>query len=404
MLIEFKFKNFRSYKDQAQLLMTRVKAFKEHADTHFIQTDRGLELLKVAAIYGSNGGGKSNLIAAMQAMMDIVHNSFSDSLKKDGERTPQQFQFRLNTATEHAGTEFETSFLIAGILYRYGFEINGTQILREWLYRKVEREIMLFSRLGDTFEINKESFAEGEKFKQEVNENVLLVSHLAQHNQPVSKIILGWFRACNTVTGLHEKQYEKVTPILLQSDKQFKAWLTLAIKFLEITDIDVGEEKGQIYTYHSRYDENHLLIDSVRFPLDLLESEGTKKLVYFLGPLYDTLRHGRLLFVDEFDTKLHPNLSRKLIELFHKYNTRGAQLIFTAQDASLMNKDLLRRDQIWFANKNQFGESELYSLSEFDSDTVRNTSAYDKKYLNNDFGAAETMEVGQEAMSLLYGE
>ena len=96
MLIEFKFHNFLSYKEETRLLMTRVKSFKEHAATHVIQTERGLELLKVAAVYGGNGGGKSNLIAAMRAMMDIVHNSFSDSLKKDRERPLQQFQFRIS--------------------------------------------------------------------------------------------------------------------------------------------------------------------------------------------------------------------------------------------------------------------------------------------------------------------
>jgi AAA15 family ATPase/GTPase len=172
---------------------------------------------------------------------------------------------------------------------------------------------------------------------------------------------------------------------------------------LEITDVELGEKDGKIVTYHSQYDENKLLVGSIPFPLDLMESEGTKKLSYFLGPIYDTLKNGKILFVDEFDTKLHPNLSKRLMELFHRHNTRGAQLIFTAQDVSLLDKDLLRRDQIWFASKNQFGESELYSLSEFNSETVRNTSDYQKKYLAHDFGAAEAMELKEEAMLLLYG-
>ncbi len=403
MLIEFKFKNFRSYKDEAVLLMTRVKSFKEHADTHLIQTERGLELLKVAAVYGSNGGGKSNLILAMVTMKSIVHNSFRDSLLQTEGREPDNVQFQLNTSTANANIFFEVSFLLKEVIYRYGFEINGFEIKREWLYRKIDREIQLFNRVGTTFEINKESFREGEKYKHEVNANVLFISHLAQHNQDVSKLVFEWFKNCEIISGLTEANYRTATPTLMKSNLPFKAWLSLALKFLEITDVEIGEDKGQIYTYHNRYDENHLLIGSVQFPLDLVESEGTKKLVYFLGAVYITLRRGLLLFVDEFDTKFHPNLSRKLIELFHKHNTRGAQLVFTAQDASLMDKDLLRRDQIWFASKNQFGESELYSLSEFNSETVRNTSDYQKKYLAHDFGAAETMELREEAMNLLYG-
>lgn len=403
MLIEFKFRNFLSYRDEARFLMTRVKSFKEHMGTNVIETAKGIDLLKSGAIYGSNGGGKSNFVKAMVFMKDVVHNSFSDSLKQIDERPARNSQFKLNTATENSNSFFEVSFLVGEVVYRYGFEINGFEITSEWLYRKLEREVLLFRREGIEFEINKESFSEGEKYKTEINSNVLVISHLAQHNQEVSKEVFGWFRNCNVISGLHEKQYEKVTPRLLQSEPRFKTWLSKALGFLEITNVDLGEQEGKIVTYHSRYDANNLLVDSIPFQLDHMESEGTKKLAYFLGPIYDTLRSGKVLFVDEFDTKLHPNLSRRLLELFHQHNSRGAQLIFTAQDVSLMDKDLLRRDQIWFANKDQFGASTLYSLSEFNSETVRNTSDYQKKYLAHDFGAADTMELEDEAMTLLYG-
>lgn len=403
MIIEFKFRNFASYKDEACLLMTRVKSFKELEESHVFHTTQGMELLKLAALFGNNGGGKSNFISAFKVMMHVVHNSFADSLKKEIDRNERKWQFRLNTETESANTMFEISFLVDKIIYRYGFETNGYEIKKEWLFRKAEREVMLFERVEDEYSINKESFKEGEAYRKEVNPNVLLLSHLAQHNQPVSKEVLNWFNKCNLLTGLHEDQYKSVTGRLLRNDLGFRKWLKKVLRFLEITDVEVGEEKGEIFTYHNRYDSNHLLVDSVRFPLDLMESEGTKKLVYFLGPVYDTLKHSKILFVDEFDTKFHPNLSKKLVSLFHESNHRGAQLVLSAQDVSLMNKDLLRRDQIWFANKNQFGESELYSMSEFNSETVRNTSAYDKKYLNNDFGAAETMELTVEDMGIVYG-
>lgn len=403
MLIEFRLRNFASYKDSARLLMTRVKSFKEFGERNLISTPPGMELLKVAALFGNNGGGKSNFIEGFATMRELVKNSFAESLQKNFSKEERRLQFRLNTETESANTMFEISFLKDEVIYRYGFEINSEEIKKEWLFRKLEREVQLFERNGQSFKINKESFKEGEAYKSEVNSNVLFISHLAQHNQTISKEVVSLFRNCNVVTGLHEQQYETVTAYYLKEDESFRKWLRKALRFLEITDIEVGEEKGEIFTYHNRYDKDHLLVDSVRFPLDLMESEGTKKLIYFLGPVYDTIKEGKVLFVDEFDTKLHPNLSQKLISLFQEHNHNGAQLVFSAQDTALMNNDLFRRDQIWFANKNQFGESELYSMSDFSSKTVRFNSAYDKKYLNNDFGAAETMNMTAQDMKLVYG-
>ena len=96
-----------------------------------------------------------------------------------------------------------------------------------------------------------------------------------------------------------------------------------------------------------------------------MESEGTKKLIHILGPIYDTLRKGKILFIDEFNSKLHTNLSKKLLTFFNSLNKRNAQIVFSGHDTNLLDKNLLRRDQIWFIDKDQFGASELYSLSEF---------------------------------------
>ncbi len=401
MLIEFKIKNFLSFKNEATFLMTRVNSFKEHLDTNVFKTDKEFELLKTAAIYGSNGSGKSNFIKAMAAMNNIIFNSFSNSLKKDEESPVLDYSFKLNSKSEKAATMFEVSFLLKSIIYRYGFEINKGEIKKEWLYRKNEREVNLFVRKGKKFEINKESFLEGEKYKDDVNSNVLLLSHLAQNNQKISRLVLGLFSNVNVISGLYDLNYNKYTANLLGTEPKFKKWASYALKYLEITNVEAGEKEGEILTYHNKYDENNLLIDSIAFNAKM-ESDGTKKLINTLGPIYDTLREGRVLFIDEFDSKLHPNLSKKLIELFHKCNRRGAQLIFSAHDSNLLDKDIFRRDQIWFVEKDQFGASTLYSLSEFDAKTVRNTSDFDKKYLANVFGAAETIELNKTLTDLLY--
>jgi len=401
MLIEFKIRNFLSFKNEVSFLMSRVNSFKEHIETNVIETEKEFDLLKTAAIYGSNGSGKSNFIKAMSFMKNVVFNSFSNSLKQEEEKTIHDYSFKLNSKSEKASTMFEVSFLIKSIIYRYGFEINKGEITKEWLYKKNTREGYLFIRNDNKFNINKESFPEGEKFKNDVNSNVLFISHLAQNNQKISRIIFNWFSIINVISGLHDLNYNKFTINLLESDSNFKLWASMALKYLEITNIEAGEKEGEIITYHNKYDENDLLIDSVPFN-NKMESDGTKKLIHTLGPIYDTLKLGRILFIDEFDSKLHPNLSKKLIELFHKCNKRGAQLIFSAHDSKLLDKQIFRRDQIWFVEKNQFGVSSLYSLSEFDAKTVRNTSDFDKKYLANVFGAAETLELNNTLMELLY--
>ena len=402
MLIEFKYRNFKSFRDETNFLMTSVKSFTEHSENNIIRLDKDFDLLKCAAIYGFNAGGKSNFISAMSHMTRIVHNSFSNSLKKEEDKPNHDFQFKLNKATENADTMFEVSFLLLNTVYRYGFEINGHEIKKEWLYKKLERENFLFIREKNDFQINKTAFKEGLKYKDDVNQNVLFLSHLAQNNQKISRTIFSWFLNVNVLIGLTEQSYFQFTERLLKSDEQFKTWISLALKYMEITNIEAGEENGKIVTYHNQYDENNLLVDSIPFIVNERESHGTRKLIHLLGPIYDTIKNGRVLFVDEFDSRFHPNLSKKLIELFNKFNIRGAQLIFTGHDVSLLNKDLLRRDQIWFINKDQFGVSELYSLSDFSAKTVRNTSAFDKKFLENKFGASDTIEISDKLMDLLY--
>lgn len=401
MLIELKFKNFLSFKNETVFSMTNVMSFKEHVEENIIPTDREFNILKSAAIYGANGSGKSNFMSVMNTMSRVLFNSYSNSLKKDDEKPDQNYQFKLNSESETENTMYEVSFLLDDIIYKYGFEINGFEIKKEWLSRKKDREVYLFKREKDVYDINIESFEEGEKFKSEVNSNVLLLSHLAQNNQKISKRIFQWFSNVNTISGLHERHYDKFTAKLLEKDSTFKKWAASVLKYLEISNIEAGEKDGEIITYHNKFDNHNLLIDAIPFKSSN-ESEGTKKLIHILGPIYDTLRNGRILFIDEFDSKLHPNLSKKLIELFHKHNKRNAQIIISAHDTNLLDKIIYRRDQIWFVEKDQFGSSELYSLSEFDAKTVRNDSAFDKKYLKSIFGASETLEISENLTNLLY--
>jgi AAA15 family ATPase/GTPase len=383
--------------------MTPVKSFKELVKNNIIKTSKEIDLLKVAAIYGANGSGKTNFIKAFGFFTNTIYNSFRDSLNQDSERRIHNHHFRLNTASDRENTMFEVSFLQGQYIYRYGYELFGNTIKKEWLYRKLDREIQLFTREDQTFTINQESFGEGSKYHEEVNENVLLLSHLAQYNQPVTKEVLAWFQNAAVIDGIDENHYSRYTANLLRENSGFKEWATIALKYLEIANIEAGEKDGEIITYHRKYDENNLIVEAVPFKTHM-ESDGTLKLINILGPLYYTLRFGGVLFIDEFDCKLHPNLSKKLLSLFQKYNKRNAQFIFSAQDTNLLDRKLLRRDQIWFTNKDQFGASSIYSLSGFNAKAVRNTSDFARKYLDNTFGAADTLEITDKLTDLLYGK
>ena len=335
-------------------------------------------------------------------MNNVIHNSFAESLKKDEDRKGHRdYYFRLSDVTENQPSFFEASFIHKGAIYRYGFEIKGFEIVSEWLYKKIETETMLFERKNNNFKINSKGFPEGNKYKNNVNDNVLFLSYLAQNNAKEASIVFEWFDKINVVSGLHDLHYKNVTKEIVKAVPNFKKWLTLAVKFLEITNIETTQE-DKLITYHNKYDKNNVIVDSIVFDFERNESEGTKKLIYLLGAIYDTLMTGNILFIDELDSKLHPNLSKKLLEFFHKLNVNNAQFVFTAHDAVLLDKDLFRRDQIWFADRNIFGASELYPMSDFDASVVRNTSDYRKKYLESAFGAAETMEITNELVNLMY--
>lgn len=400
MLLSFKIKNLLSYKDESQLLMTSVKSFKELKKDNLFK-EREFEILKTAAIYGSNGGGKSNFILAMGTMKNIIHNSYAESLKKEEDRGAVDFYFKLNNETINAATEFEVVFIKNAFVYRYGFQIKGHDIIKEWLFQKKEIETNLFLRELNEFKINSNSFSEGNKYKNNVNKNILFISYLAQNNTKVASEIFDWFKKLNTVTAIVNTNYEKVTKELLNNDPKFKIWLSYAVNFLNISNVEI-DSQNKIITYHNKFDGDNLLVGTVPFELDKNESEGTKKLIYILGAIYDTLLNGKVLFIDELDSKLHPNLSKKLIKFFHEFNKKKAQFVFTLHDSNLLDKDIFRRDQIWFVDKNKLGSSELYSLSDFDATVVRKTSDYRKKYLDLTFGAANSIDVSDQLIDLMY--
>jgi len=439
MLIEFSIENYLSFKDLTTLSMVAAKSFKEHQESHVIETDSNFNLLKSSVIYGNNASGKSNFLEAMGFMKQTVLNSFRDALMDNSERKFPLEKFALNTQTEKETSYFEISFFHKGTKYRYGFEIDYDKIVAEWLFHTTSKEVYLFKRELQKIEINKSAFKEGLGKEDDVKENVLFLSLLATLGKETSTSIVDWFKKFNFVNGIHDRGHKRYTIDKLKADKQFFNWALHFVKYLEIANLSTTEEdvseidfenlrekerdeeiinlltsiqkiqskqpkRDQLITFHRKYDDNNVLVDTVPFNFDKQESEGTKKLLYLLGPWYDTLQNGKVLIIDELDSRLHSHLTLRLIDFFHRFNKSNAQLICAVHDISLLNKETFRRDQIWFVEKNQFGASELVSLGDFKTDKVRNKSAFDKNYGEGKYGAIPYFDTDHKLEELLYGK
>ncbi len=436
MLLEYNFENYKSFQESNSLSMIGVRSFKEHEPDNIFHFDK-FKVLKSAAVYGNNASGKSNLVNGLQKMKQLVKSSFRDALVEKGEIHIEKHL--LNSESEKVPSKFEVVFIQNQLRYRYGFEIQDNQVASEWLFHTTTKEVPLFERKKDKFIINKSSFKEGLNLESKTRNNVLFLSLVAQFNGEISNRVIEWFNNLNIISGLQDFGYSIYTIDKLKNDKNFNKWLSLVIRTLEISNITIeeievkeddinkivkktndkslanffdainklqksGKKKIQISTWHKKYDKDNLLIDTIPFDFESQESEGTKKFINLLGPWYDTLKNGKILIIDELDSRLHTHLTKKLIELFHKYNKKNAQLILTSHDTSLLDKELLRRDQIWFTEKDQFGSSQLYSLADFKTEDVRKTSSYHKNYLNGKYGAISFFDIDNELIELMHDE
>ena len=432
MLLEYNFKNFKSFRDLNSLSMIGVKSFKEHEPDNII-TIKDDKILKSAIILGNNGSGKSNLIQGFQFMKEMVKSSFRDALLEK-QYSFQIEKFLLNTETVNSPSLFEVIFIYENIKYRYGFELGINTVLKEWLYYTAKKETPLFIRENNKFSINKTSFKEGINLDKKTRANVLFLSLVAQFNGTISNKIIDWFNKVNFINSLHDKSYGIDTLQRLKDDINFIKWLSLILKDLEISNISIKEvdlngekfeniientidkkpddfifssynqinsKKIQISTWHRKFNADNLLVDTIPFDFETYESEGTKRILYLLGPWYDTLKNGKILIVDELDSRLHAQISKRFIEFFHKYNNNSAQLLFTSHNINLLDKDLFRRDQIWFVEKDQFGASHLYSLADFKAERVRKTSSFLKNYLNGKYGATSYLRINDNIAKLL---
>lgn len=362
MILELTVGNYRSIKEPVTLSM-EAASISDSPENVFAAGKH--TLLKSAVVYGANASGKSNLLIALAEMRHIVCSSSRMTSTDEFGVTP----FLLNTKTVGKPSFFEALFLIEGVRYRYGFELSPEKVHTEWLYQsKASAEKPLFIRDGEAIEVSAGRFPEGKNLESKTRENALFLSVCDQFNGDISKKIMEWFSNGNTILGLSHENYRGITFQLLKDPEYRPAML----EFLE--QLDLG------------------------FEVDMPASSGTAKLLDMLGLIFQTLRKGGVLAIDDLDANLHILLTRALAGLFHsnKTNIGKGQLIFTVHQTNLLSDGGFRRDQIYFTEKNKEGATVLYSLIEYKEEggvTVRKDRSFEKDYLQGRYGAIPYLNV-----------
>lgn len=392
MLIEFAVANFRSFHERQAISLVKAKG-DELAETHTFRTVAAneFELLRSAAIYGPNAGGKSNLLRALRVMKHIVMESATNLQR--GDKLPVT-PFRLSPATLQAPSEFEVTFIVDGVRYQYGFAATAERIHEEWLFAYPKGRPQRW--LGRAWDAQKQSYAwelgnhlTGEKqlWQRATRDNALFLSTAVHLNSRQLQPLYDWFnttlRLANTVgwsptySAALCATAEKVAVMdfLRAADVGIDDIVVEAAPFdMKSLPSDIPESvkgivaeafKGKslfdIKTVHKSTDGNDVAFDFAE------ESDGTKRLFAFSGPWIDSLDQGLVLFIDELNNSLHPALVRFLVQLFHsdETNPRNAQLIFTTHETSVLSQKVFRRDQIWFCAKDEHQATTVYPLTDF---------------------------------------
>lgn len=418
MLVQFKVENFLSFKDPATLSMlaSKRRSKNKSLDTNAtFDAAKGIKLLKCATVYGANASGKSNLFSAIKFMRRFVIESSKNYQADD---TIPVEPYKLSSDVDGKPSKFEIIFVNSGFLYQYEFAADASVIHEERLIQLNEEtgdERELFSRQGSHYSIN-EAFSEGEGLQSKTRKNALFLSVCANFDGNISTEIIRWFRNLRVIYGLSDIGYLNFTMKLMEDEKNAKKIISL------LKDFDLNIEKFESHTvtqhfdfkgdvpddirplaealknmkdakvrklttYHRKFDGDGAQLGEVKFDLDSDESEGTQKLVALAGPLVKTLENSYVLFIDEFDARLHPVLTKNIIKLFNcsQVNSHNAQLIVATHDTNLLDRDILRRDQVWFVERDYYGASHLASLVEYKG--VRNDASYEKDYIAGKYGA-----------------
>ena len=387
MLVEFSVTNYRSIGEKQTLSLTPAPKQKEYPENIF--SENQFSTLNVIAIYGSNASGKSNLLRCISVMDEIVHISSRTSSTTKLPHDP----FALKEGYADKPTEFEIVFVTDEKRYRYGFSYNQSSIVNEWLYRKnVGREVPLFLREGEVIDV-RSGFVGSKKLidtaVEATRDNALFLSQCDSLNVEEATAIMAWFDTLHVINGLYTEKHEISTVELWQQAtyrEKINQYINsiamdiqgidISIKKLEENDLpsDFPAQlkdklsKYNVQSFHHTYSkDNKPTSEFISWDFDKHESEGSKKALQLSGPVLSALMNGEILVIDEMEAKLHPIITLNIIDMFldPTCNPKHAQLVFATHDTNLLSYSKLRRDQIYFTEKNKWESTELFSLSDF---------------------------------------
>lgn len=392
MLCQFTVKNFKSIRDEVTFDM-QATAISEHEDRIILDKD-GETYLPVSAIYGPNGGGKSNVLEALHILVaKILRPLYITEDNEDRAFLQRRIIVEPFAFSEckNEPTEMELFFRTSLAEYRYILHIKKDVIVYESLDRvkfETGRRSALYVRKYNEL-ILKGAFARL-KVSEGLSDTLTLLSYLGitYKKNAVVKDVLGWFES-----GVKFLNYGNPVQELKMAVSSSEAIKSLMLQMIQEMDLDIVdfrvEEKEndiiEIYTKHN--------VGGLETELELSdESSGTQKIFGLLPFIAVSLLMGTALVVDELDAKLHPVLLKHIIMMFNdmNINKHKAQLIFTSHDLSTMNSEVFRRDEIWFVAKGKAENSQLYSLVEFKNEkgeSVRKDAKFDKQYLEGKYGA-----------------
>lgn len=413
MLIQFRFKNFKSFKDDTILDLSATKMTEYNDRVIRIGNER---IIPTAAIYGANASGKSNVIEAFRYMTTYVLESFAYGGevgdKKSSTKKPKLTPFLFDNTSKDAESSFEVYFITSKEegckTYNYGFTLNQNGVVEEWLNSKAKtvREYkLIFYRGEDELDLSGLPKKMQEIIKVSLYDEALIVSLGAKQRISKLKTIRDWFYDVNFANFGNPFENVFLSSLIpegfadnesVQKDvvDYFAAFDPSIIGFdTEVVKSD-NKNVGQV-----KIDAIHRVIGSentVSIPLQD-ESDGTLKMFALYPALHDTLNSGSVLFVDELSARLHPLLVRGFLIMFlnPETNPKHAQLVFTTHDSWQLSNNSLRRDEIWFTEKDMNGVSTLYSLADFiddDGSKIRKDESFEKNYLLGKYGAIPTLK------------
>ena len=414
MLLQFYFSNYRSFEGEGILDM---RASGSNELSSHIRNSLNEKVLPVTAIYGANASGKSSVFEAFQFMALCVLESLSFS--DDNKKNPYKLKvdsFKFSESKEKP-SEFEINYIDKKgkkeLYYNYGFKIDNSSILEEYLafntktgVKRKEDYTYIFKR-----ERNQKLYLDSsiEKFRENLEislkDKTLLVSLGAKLNIDEFIRVRTWFintEVINFSNSLYGALLENILPNNIIESEEVRKNLVSFINSFDDSIIDIEVEKisaidendkdnYRVFTIH-KSDKG---TSTARISMNE-ESSGTKKMFSLYQTLLDVLEKGGVFFADELDIKLHPLLMRNILLTFtdKEKNSNNAQLIFTTHNTIYMDMDLLRRDEIWFVEKDN-GVSNLYSLDDITNEKgekIRKDSNYEKHYLLGNYGAIPNLK------------